>query len=228
VTQAIACIWGWAGHIAPSAEKVRAAAARGGAAASFEPGATPALRLASDDGRRHRPETLADLGDHTARLAAVRAEAGRHADLFSRSQRLFLDGYFRFVEEAVAGEADALAGQISWSGGLFAPADLVFAALRPLPRAIVAAGDKIVAADFAFWDGEAVTAVSVSGTPSNRPGDAGPEGVRRIHVAPAELATGLAIFADPRFPPKLRRFFEGVAVPQGPFRPHGLPEKLEA
>jgi len=225
VTRAIACIWGWAGHIAPSAGKVRAAAEKGGTAAFFEPGVTPALRLAGDDGRRHRPETLADLGDHAARLAAAREEAGRHADLFSRSQRLFLDGYFRFAEEAVAAQADALAGQLAWSGGLFEPADLVFAALRPLPRAIVAAGDKVVAADFAFWDGEAVTAVSVSATPSTRPGEA--EGVRRIHLAPAELATGPAIFADPRFPPTLRRFFEGVAVPQGPFRPHGLPESLK-
>ena len=224
--QAIACIWGWAGHIAPSAERVRAAAAKGGAAAFFEPGVTAELRLGSDDGRRHRPEALADFGDHTARLTAVRAEAGRHADLFSRSQRLFLDEYFRFVEETVAEQADALAGQVAWAGGLFAPADLVFAALRPLPRAIVAADGKVVAADFAFWDGEAVTAVSLSATPSARPGEA--EGVRRIHLAPAELAMGPAIFADPRFPPTLRRFFEGVAVPQGPFRPHGLPEKLEA
>ncbi|HSK41391.1 MAG TPA: hypothetical protein VK943_16625 [Arenibaculum sp.] len=186
---------------------------------------TPALRLGSDDGGRHRPEALANLADHAARLAAVREQAGRHADLFSRSQRLFLDGYFRFVKQTVAEQAEALAGQLAWSGGLFAPADLVFAALRPLPRAIVAAGDTIVAADFAFWDGEAVTAVSVSAA-APRPGATEPEGVRRIHVAPAELATGPAIFADPRFPPTLRRFIEGVAVPQGPFRPHGLPESL--
>ncbi len=226
MTEAIACIWGWSGHVPPSAEKLRAAASRGGAAALLEPGVTPALRLGGDDGRRHRPEALADHRDHAARLAAVHAEVARHADLFSRSQRQFLDAYFRFAQESVAGEADALAGQLAWSGGLFAPADLVFAALRPLPRAMVLAGEKVVAADFAFWDGEALAAVSVTSGPSTKLPEPTPEYLRRIIVAPAELAAGPAIFADPRFPQTLRRFFERVAMPQGPFRPHGLPEKL--
>lgn len=227
VTQAIACIWGWTGHIAPSAEKVRAAAAGGGTAAMFEPGATPALRLGSDDGRRHRPEALADIGDHAARLVALREEIGRSADLFSRSQRQFLDHYFCFVEDAVADPAASPGADLEWSGGLFTPADLVFAALRPLPRAVIVAGDRRVTADFAFWDGEALTAVSVSATSPNRE-DAAMDGVRHVRLAPADLATGPKIFADSRFPRTLSHFCEGVGMPQGPFRPYGLPEKLEA
>ena len=224
VTQPIACIWGWAGHIAPSAEKIRAAAEKGGTAAIFEAGTTPALRLCSDDGRRHRPEALADLGDHAARLAALREEVGRNADLFSRSQRQFLDHYFRFVEDAVADPDPSLGADLAWSGGLFTPADLVFAALRPLPRAVIVAGERKVTADFAFWDGAILTAVSASATSSGREDEA--DGIRRINVPPADIARGPAIFADPRFPATLRRYFEGIAVPQGPFRPHGLPETL--
>lgn len=224
----IACLWGRGGHRAPDPDAIRAEATEGGdTAAIFRPGETPALRLSADTGRRYRPEALADLADHAARLAAVQDRAARHADLFSRSQRLFLEGYFRFVQDAVTAHAPEIAERLAWSGGFFEPADLAFAALRPLPRAWIAAADRPVeAADFAFWDGEMLIAVSVKGAPAGKPEDAASPLIRRVSVKPAELSAGPAVFADLRFPESVRRFFAEIDVPEGPFRPHGLAERL--
>lgn len=230
MTGSIACVWGRAGHLSPPAESLWADAAAGGeAAAIFRPGVTPALRLNTDGGRRYRPEALADLADNPARLAALHDRVARQADLFSRSQRLFLETYFGFVREAVEAHASEIAPRLAWSGGLFEPADLVFSALRPLPRARIAAKDgPVEAADFAFWDGEAVIAVSVSGAAAAKGPDENNASrpVRHVRVTPAELAAGTVVFSDRKFPETIRRFFAGVDVPEGPFRPHGLAESL--
>lgn len=204
----------------------------------FEPGVTPALRFASDDGERHPPSRLADIPETADKLVALKAALSRDLDVFARNQRRLLDLYFDFIGGRLHANADILAERLRHLGGLFRLADWAFSALRPLPNAAVFDADEadsappVLVHDFAFWTGDQVLAIRIrgSGTPSARETDIlarlQASGVGIATIPAADLATGTAIFSEARFPAAFLNFWDGAAYPCSPFRPQGLPDTL--
>ncbi len=229
---AIAILWGRKPRRPPRADEVLAAAKEGRpGAALIVPGRTPALRLNSDDGTRYAPDVLAQYPDNLARMAALRQEAVRDVDLFARNQRLFLELYFDFIEARVAAERKALAAELAWADGLFAPEDFTFSAFKPLANAMFVGVESdapvgaVTACDTAFWTGARLIAVTVQGAMAGT-GQAAPaqeDGpIMRIAIPAGDLTTIRSAFTRERFPEEMFAFWEGEDTPASPFRPEGL------
>jgi hypothetical protein len=214
---------------------------QGGAPAdtlTLEPGATPALRLGSDDGARFPPAFLADLPDTVRKLQHLEADIARDFDVFAKNPRRLLDLYFDFIAARPDAEADALERRLRPLGGLFRVEDWAFSALRPLPNAAVFDADApdatsaVVLHDLAFWTGETVLTVRLrgSGTPSPHETETCARlqalGVSIVTIPVQELAAGVAIFSPSRFPAEFLFFWQDAAYPCSPFRPQGLTRSL--
>ena len=148
------------------------------------------------------PDAMPKGGDHTARLEAASAwlvgQCGAYAPLRAR----FVASYFAWIATEIAAHWDELAARLARFGGLYAPEDWTWSALRPLPRALVPEP-----VDFAFWDGAAVTAILLGETKA-------PENVPAIRLAPGDLGTGLGA----RLPDAWGGFWGGEILPVTPFR----------
>jgi hypothetical protein len=166
-----------------------------------------------------RDQRLALLGEHLASLCAP----------WDPLARAFLDAYFAGIAATLAREADALAALAARSGGLFAPEDWSFAALRPLPQAHLAAGAGApVRVDFAFWTGAGFVAIALEGSATARKQRL--EELARIVDSGVVLVRvpGLALKREGAdalarlLPRAFHRFWEGVLLPSSPFGPDAL------
>lgn len=205
----------------------------------FESGVTPALRFGSDDGTRYAPAFLADVPDTAAKLAWLKAEIARDLDVFARNPRRFLDLYFDFIAAQLSAEAGTLTALLQPLGGVFRIEDWSFAALRPIPNAVVFdadlpdAGADAGSYDMAFWSGDKLLAIRFQGgTPSaaseKETGRLEQLGMEAISIPPRELTSVDAAFSRQQFPETFLRFWQGATYPCSPFRPQGLSETLSA
>lgn len=203
-------------------------------AMAFAPDA-PALRLGGDDGVRYPPAFLANVPDTGAKLAWLKTHVARDLDVFARNPRRLLDLYFEFVAARVAAEEAGLTRRREPLGGLFRAEDWAFAALRPLPNAVVfdaaanPAQAPVLRHDLAFWTGREALAIRVRGSETAPPREAealgrlAESGVRVVSIPAQELADGIGIFSQFRFPPEFLSFWQDAPYPSSPFRPQGLP-----
>lgn len=163
-----------------------------------------------------------------------------HCDLWRKHQGIFLDRYQAFIVAHLEAHRTELETGLARFGDLFGYKDWAFSALRPLPRAHLWAPaargtplygpEGMVASDFAFWTGDRIVAVMLSGSsPSadtaaeTRLNETGIDVVRIPHAALAEPADqGPA----PLLPPAFHRFWEGEPLPTGPLKPE-IPETPE-
>ena len=144
--------------------------------------------------------------------------------------RRFVVAYFEFVASLVDEHRPELAARLSDFGGLYRVRDWMFSALAPLPRAWIPDAETqdpsgleaYVACDFAFWTGNAIVALYVTGRETVTPARLrGVERLGRAGVQVVELSA-LAMTAQgpdalrDRLPEAFRRFWEGERYPSGP------------
>lgn len=204
----------------------------------FAAGSTPTLRFGSDDLVRFPPSFLADVGDTESKLARLKSDVSRDMDVFAKNPRRLLDRYFDFIEARLHAEGAALERLLQPLGGLFRVDDWAYSALRPLPNAAVFDGAEdgapppVMHHDMVFWTGQTVLAIRLrgSGTTSSRDAEACARlqelGVRIVTIPVSNLATGIELFSESRFPPEFLSFWQGAPYPCSPFRPQGLTRSL--
>ena len=151
----------------------------------------------------------------------------------------FIERYFAYLDRQIATHRSELEARLTPFDGLFAPEDFIHSAPLPLPRAFLLApadahgGEPVpadfVAVDFAFWLGDAPTAVFA--LPSSLTPGAARRRDERLAAAGVRLVSyGASDLADPEFGLFRRilgaegcRFWEGEALPSAPGT-RGLPE----
>ena len=154
-----------------------------------------------------------------ARLDILRRLHLRDCDVFDKHLRRWLDLYFAFVADQAKefnAELEALARTPE---AAFDPLLWAMAALRPLPRAhIAAADDNFVAVDAALWDGQNLIAVVFAGGGKDRSVQGLTDFVRLLTIeAPGETA-GPDIIAK-QLGDIVTGYWRGLAVPPDPFGP---------
>jgi hypothetical protein len=193
------------------------------------------LRLADGPYPFAEPPDLIGAATTQARLDVLREHLHSLCGPWDKLAQLFLDAYFAHIAAAIV-EGDAeLRALAAPGGGLFAPSDWSFAALRPLPQAHLPPDDAApVRVDFAFWSGARFIAIALEGSAS-------PRKARRDELARLEDA-GVLLVRVPGsalqdqgerllatlLPPPFHRFWDGVTLPSSPFGPDALDEIRDA
>ncbi|MDE2512846.1 MAG: hypothetical protein KGL22_01975 [Alphaproteobacteria bacterium] len=161
---------------------------------------------------------LIRLAATAARLDFLREHLRSLCGLWAKPPLQFLDAYFAWIGATLAA-APAQPALTAAGHGLFAPEDWSFAALRPLPSALLPAGDDAIRADFAFWTGAGFVAVELPGERrAQRRGELarfGAAGVTVLELAPADLADAAALGV--KLPAAFGEFWRGLALPRSPF-----------
>lgn len=209
----------------------RASAASAGPAAVLVPGAK--LRLCDGPYPFAEPPDLIGNATTAQRLALLREHLGALCGPWDRLAQIFLDAYFAFIAASLAEGAAELATLAAEGGGLFAPEDWSFAALRPLPQAHLPTQDEAtVRVDFAFWTGAGFVAIDLIGSASPRKqrqdelAKLAAAGVALVPVPGAALPQDGARLLQRLLPPPLLRFWDGVVLPSSPFGAEALTEIL--
>ncbi|HEV2162825.1 MAG TPA: hypothetical protein VGR52_11430 [Stellaceae bacterium] len=181
------------------------------------------LRLSAGPYPFAEPPDLIRLSTTAARLDCLREHLRSLCGLWAKPPLAFLDTYFAWIGAALAA-APAQRALTEAGHGLFTPADWSFAALRPLPSALLPTGDATVRVDFAFWIGTGFVAIELPGerraqrrSELARLSDSG---VAVLDLTPADLADAAALGA--KLPADFCDFWRGVTLPQSPFGARGL------
>ena len=181
------------------------------------------LRLSDGPYPFAEPPDLIRLATTAARLDCLREHLRSLCGLWAKPPLAFLDAYFAWIGATLAA-APAQRELTAAGQGLFAPEDWSFAALRPLPSALVPTGDATVRVDFVFWTSAGFVAVELSGERrAQRRSELArlaAAGVSIIDLVPADLADAAALGA--KLPPEFAAFWRGVKLPQSPFGARGL------
>jgi hypothetical protein len=190
---------------------------------SVAPGAK--LRLSHGPYPFAEPPDLVRATSVEDQLDLVREHLASLCGPWDRLAGLFLDAYFEWIAASIEGAASDLRASAARLGGLFAPRDWSFAALRPLPQAHLPAGEGSVRADFAFWSGASFIALDLQG--SSAPRRQRKEELARLASAGTALVAvpGAALQQERAgllariLPAEMQRFWTDVALPSGPFGP---------
>ncbi len=189
------------------------------------------LRLNDGQYEFAAPPPLAELGEPLAQLDFLKRDMRRRCDLWNKRQKQFLDCYFGFVAGHVEDNRDSLLQSIAAFGTLYRYADWMFSAPRPLPRAHLHAPANrgaalydpasMIGVDFAFWTGGGLLAIDVIGSETRGPRDkARHERLQGAGIALVEMPQS-ALLDSQAFakllPAFFHRFWEGQALPRGPF-----------
>ncbi len=170
---------------------------------------------------------LGDLRDAAAQLGFLGVHLRRYCSLWDRGQKLFLDRYFEFIAARVEHDSDNLKAKIAEFGSLYRYEDWVFSALRPLPQAWLntTAGDydpaALIGVDFAFWTGDNVVAVYITGTETASPRvleqreRLQQNGATVLEIPQSALVRD-EVFAE-TLPEPFHNFWQGQTLPTGPF-----------
>jgi len=189
-----------------------------------------ALRLCHGPYPFAEPPNLVAAVTVAARLELLREHLLTLCRPWDKLAETFLAAYVARIAAAIAAADGELRDLAAAGGGLFAPEDWSFCALRPLPQAHLF-GTR---ADFAFWTGAGFIAIELEGSGS-------PRKQRREELARLEAA-GVALVRVPGaalqqhgerlladiLPPPFHRFWAGVALPASPFGGEALVEIVEA
>jgi hypothetical protein len=154
----------------------------------------------------------------------------------------FLDAYFQTISDVLEEQRDVLSGRLAPYAGLYDYKDWFFSAPKPLPRAHLHAppdggatspaggAADFVRVDFAFWFGDRlVAAQSAQGalTPKKAREQTDRLRLGGVEVAtfgPADLTGAKARDLFTRILGSSLAFWDGEALPSGPFRPSLLDE----
>ena len=98
-------------------------------------------------------ELPAVAADHATRVTAALQWLNNLCGDYAPLRRHFITAYFDFLAAHIAEHRTALVESLARYDGLYSPDDWLWSALRPLPRAWLPAGDQMLPADVAFWDG---------------------------------------------------------------------------
>jgi hypothetical protein len=201
----------------------RASAANAGPSVRVVPGVK--LRLCDGPYPFDEPPDLVRLATVEERMGLLCDHLKSLCGPWDKLAKNFLDAYFAAVAGEIAAAAAELRSVSGRSGGLFAPPDWSFCALRPLPQAhLPAEGDARAA--LAFWTGDRFAAIAVEGSAS---ADREERARRaRIEAAGVEIvrvpASVLPRLTLAQLPQAFRRFWDGVTLPSSPFGPAALDE----
>lgn len=196
---------------------------------AIETDARDPLRL--NDGRYDFAELppAAGTGTVAERLAILRDHLTEFCDLWAKRPRQFVALYFRFIDGMIAADRTVIDAHLARFGGLFTADDYAFSALRPLPRAHVpVAPDKRVRVDFAFWTGERLVAVDITGNEARGPAwderrrQLDTAGIQRIEIPAAAIARDDPALLNTALPPELAAFWRGEPMPSSPFKATAL------
>lgn len=181
------------------------------------------LRLSDGPYPFAEPPDLIRVATTTARLDFLREHLRLLCGLWARSPLAFLDTYFAWIGTTLAPPpvARALA---EVAHGLFAPEDWSFAALRPLPAALLPAGGATIRADFAFWTGACFVAIELPGERRAKRRDElaclAATDATVIELMSTDIASAAALGA--KLPADFAEFWRGIPLPLSPFGARGL------
>ena len=178
--------------------------------AAFEVGTLP-LRLNTEA----VPPDVMPLatGDHAARVTAALAWLESLCGDYAPLRRQFVAAYFRFAASVIDLHRTELLGRLQRYDGLYVPEDLLWSALRPLPRGWVPVGERWLPADVVFWDGVLPMAVELGARETDRQRALLAADVATLRIEPAEFDR-----LDAILPRGFHRFWDGEALPLSPFR----------
>jgi hypothetical protein len=152
-------------------------------------------------------------GDHAARVAAATEWLGSLCGDYAPLRRQFIAAYFRFITAQIEMHRAELAERLKPYDGLYGPEDVLWSALRPLPRGWVPANDRWLPADIVFWDGARAIAIELA--------------ARETEKQTILLAAGIATYrVDPGtfdrlreiLPEQFKVFWAMQTLPSSPFR----------
>jgi hypothetical protein len=172
---------------------------------SVEVGAEP-LRLNSEPIPPDAMPLIAS--DHAARVAAaiewLHSQCGDYAPL----RRQFITSYFAFIAEEIGAHRREITERLAPYDGLYQADDLVWSALRPLPRGWVPVGDQYLPVDIVFWDGTQPIPIELGTRETQREQALTAAGVRVHRIEPNAL----------QLPEMFRGFWRRDTLPSSPFR----------
>ena len=149
------------------------------------------------------PDELPALAaDHATRITAAVQWLHNLCGDYAPPRRQFITTYFDFLASHIAEHRVELADKLSRYDGLYSPEDWTWSALRPLPRAWLPAGDRLLPADIAFWDG--AQSIAFERDPQRR------SALREASIAIIESIDEL--------PDNFRFFWRNQTLPMSPFR----------
>jgi hypothetical protein len=157
------------------------------------------------------------VGDHAARVAVAIAWLVSLCGDYAPLQRQFIASYFGFIAKHLDAHRNELAERVQPYDGLFAPADFLWSALRPLPRGWVPVEGRLLPADMVFWDGARAVAIELSARETERQKLLLAAGVAVRRIEPGLLGGDPAVLGQ-ILPENFRRFWCGQTLPSSPFR----------
>jgi hypothetical protein len=184
-----------------------------------------ALRLCHGPYPFAEPPNLAGAATVAARLELLREHVLSLCKPWDKLAEAFVAAYFARIAAEIAAADGALRALAAPGGGIFAPEDWSFCALRPLPQAHLPER-----ADFAFWTGDRFVAIELegSGSPRKQRRDElarlEAAGVALVRVPGAPLQQhGERLLAD-LLPRPFHRFWADITLPASPFGAEALAE----
>ncbi len=184
------------------------------------------LRLGDGPYRRREVDEEAHLSDAeseasvgAARLEILRRLHLRDCDVFDKYLRRWIDLYFAFVAAHARAHSAELQALVRAPNAAFDPLLWGLAALRPLPRAHIAAAENaFIAIDVAMWDGEELLAIVFAGGEKARLAQQLTGTVRLLVVDPPVALDGPDLITE-QLGETVTGFWHGLAVPPDPFGP---------
>ena len=189
-----------------------------------------ALRLCHGPYPFAEPPNLLGAATDAARLELLREHLLSLCKPWDKLADAFLAAYFARIAAAITAADAELRHLAGAGGGLFAPEDWSFCALRPLPQAHLFGAR----ADFAFWTGDRFVVIELEGSGSSRKQRR--DELARLEAAgvilvsvpgAASLQQGERLLAD-ILPPPFHRFWAGITLPASPFGAEALDEIVAA
>jgi hypothetical protein len=199
-----------------------------------------ALRLNGGGLEFGEPPPLAAMPEIADQLAYLLVHFQRYCGVLDKHPRRFLARYFDFVHRQILDRRAELSRSLARFQGLYRFDHWAFSAPRPLPRAHLHAPElgttqgydpaDLVRVDFAFWTGAETVAIDLIGSETRGETDAlrrarlTQNGVRLIDIPHDLLDPARRREFDHCLPADFHRFWQGEAVPSGPFTLTPLPE----
>jgi len=199
-----------------------------------------ALRLNSGGLEFGEPPPLRDMPAIDDQLAFLGRHFQHECGIWAKYSRLFIERYFDFIAREVSAHRAELTDRLARYGTLYDVDHWSFSALRPLPRAHLAAPEgpedsppeSLVPASIAFWTADGAVAVDLIGGATRGQREAvrrarlDAAGIRVIEMPHEILTRGDIDAFAARMPDDFHTFWRGEALPSGPFRADAGPLAL--
>jgi hypothetical protein len=153
------------------------------------------------------------IGEHPARVVAARAWLESQCGDYAPLRRQFVAAYFRFIAAQIGTHRVELSERLKRYDGLYAPEDVLWSALRPLPRGWVPTGQQFLPADIVFWDGTQAIAIELGARDTEKQQALLVAGIVVHRIEPGSFDRLHEILRGP-----FAAFWMREALPSSPFR----------